>query len=135
MKSPYIVILVVLMLGLLSIQEVLFYSLLQQYNFSLLPAIPAFFTLFGVAVIKLIHERKGNNNIMVIMAAKMLKVFLSLIFIFMYVFLIKENSVSFIVSYLIYFMAFLAFETWMFASKNKKEKKENSESQTLNITS
>ena len=108
-------------MGILFLAEELIIKLrMPQQNFTLLPAIPIFFTVFGIAAIKLVYE-KQNSSVAAFMGVKMAKILLSLMFILIYVFLIKENSVSFLVSYLVYFLSFLIFETWMVSSINKKK--------------
>lgn len=112
--------LTILMVLLLGLQEVLTITIMPKYHFDLLPAIPVFFIILGIILIKLIYS-KPNPAVYALLGAKMLKIILSLIFILAYVFIVKENNLAFLVSYLIYFMAYLIFETSMLSALNKKK--------------
>lgn len=120
MKNRYIVILAALMLAILGIEEIVLIGFMPTQNFALLPAIPVYFTIFGAVAINLVYT-KQNPSVSSILGTKMLKILLSLVFILAYVFLVKTNAVAFLSSYLIYFLAYLLFETWMLSSINKKK--------------
>jgi hypothetical protein len=108
------------MVALLGVEELIMQTYFSEQNFALLPAIPVFFIAFGIIAIKLVYSRK-DASVAALMAIKMVKILISLMFILAYVFLVKTNAVSFLVSYLIYFLAFLIFETWMLSIMNKKK--------------
>lgn len=118
--NRFILILFALMLALLGVEELVLNIYFEGCNFVLLPAIPAFFFAFGVAALKLVYARK-QPSIAALMGVKMVKILLSLMLILAYVFLVKTNAVAFLVSYLIYFLAYLIFETWMLSVMNKKK--------------
>jgi hypothetical protein len=104
------------MLSVFLVEKVVLLFALPQYDFVLLPLIPLFFILFGVGSIKLVYEKK-DYKVSSLMAAKMLKLIFSLVIIFGYIFIIKENSQAFLISYIIYFLCYLGFETWMLQNK------------------
>ncbi len=104
------------MLSIFIIEKAVLLLALPQYDFALLPLIPLFFVLFGVAVIKLVYAKK-EYKVSSLMSVKMVKLMLSLIIIFGYIFIVKNNSQAFLVSYLLYFIAYLGFETWMLQKK------------------
>jgi hypothetical protein len=91
-----------------------------EYLFPLLITIPLFFILIGFLSIRFIYS-KPSIPIMLMMGVKTLKILVSLIVILLYVVLIKEQSVSFLFSFLYYFISYLAFETWMMYMINKKK--------------
>lgn len=117
--NKYILNLAAIMLLILGLQEIITITLIPQYQFQLLPIIPIFFTVLGAILIKLIYS-KPNPAVSALLGAKMLKIILSLIIILAYVLLIKTNNLAFLISYLIYFMAYLVYETWMLSAINKK---------------
>jgi len=119
--NRFIGILVALMLAILGVEEIILQFFFKGHNFLLLPAIPLFFILLGTAAIKFVYSKK-ESSVAALMGVKMVKILLSLMFILVYVFFIKEQAVSFLMSYLIYFLAFLVFETWMLSAINKKNK-------------
>ncbi|MDR1678934.1 MAG: hypothetical protein LBR81_04070 [Prevotellaceae bacterium] len=122
--TKYIAILAILMAALLVGESLVLQRYLPAYSFPLLPLIPAFFFLLGVVAVNL-YARIGN--VTVLMAVKMAKILLSLAIILAYVFLVKTASISFLVSYLLYFFVYLIYETIVIASINKKKIKLNNE--------
>lgn len=90
-----------------------------EYYFPLLVAIPLFFILFGSLVLHFVYL-KPSPSIIILMGAKVVKILISLVLIILYVFLIKENSVSFLISFLLYFLVYLIFETILLNKFNKK---------------
>jgi len=97
-----------------------------EYLFPLMVAIPLFFILFGSFAIHFVYL-KPTPSIMIMMGVKMSKVLISMMLILLYVLLIKDNPVSFLFSYLLYFTTYLAFETVMLFSINKKKSTKNDE--------
>ena len=122
----YIGYLIALMSVLFGTEFFLLKCFRPEYYFPLLATIPLFFTLFGYFAIRFVYL-KPRSSIAVVMGVKMLKILISLILILLYVSLIKENSVAFLFSYLLYFFAYLAFETWMLYSINKKKSTKRNE--------
>lgn len=99
-----------------------------EYLFPLLIAIPLFFILIGYLSIRFVYS-KPTVSIAMWMGVKTFKILLSLIIILLYVVLIKEQSVSFLFSYLYYFLTYLAFEIWMMYAINKKKSTKKDEQQ------
>jgi hypothetical protein len=118
--NSYILKLASLMVLILGLEKIILIAALPQHNFAALPAIPVFFILFGAIMIKLVYS-KPNPSVAVLLGAKMLKIMLSLVIILAYVLLIKENNLAFLISYMIYFLAYLVYETWMLSVINKKK--------------
>ncbi len=104
-----------MLLVFLAEKAVLLFAL-PQYDFILLPLIPLFFILFGIGAIKLVYEKK-DYKVSSLMGVKMMKLILSLVIIFGYIFIVKDNPQAFLASYMIYFIVYLAFETWMLQKK------------------
>jgi len=91
-----------------------------EYIFPLLIAIPLFFILIGFISIRYIYL-KPDVSVAMLMGVKTVKILISMAIILLYVTLVKEQSVSFLFSYLYYFSTYLAFETWMLYAINKKK--------------
>ena len=91
-----------------------------EYIFPLLIAIPLFFILIGFISIRYIYL-KPDVSVAMLMGVKTVKILISMAIILLYVTLVKEQSVSFLFSYLYYFITYLAFETWMLYAINKKK--------------
>lgn len=119
--SKYIVILTALMLVLFGLEQAVLSLWLPAYRFDLLPVVPAFFVVFGVLAIRFVYAKK-QPGVSALMGLKVLKILLSMIIILVYVLLIKDNAVAFLASYLIFFSAYLCFETWLLTTLNKKIK-------------
>ncbi len=105
-------------------QKLLITPHILNSDFALMPAIPLFFTIYGLVAIK-IMKAKPNSSVTVLLAVKMLKILLSLGVILVYIIMEGENSTAFLLSYLAYFVIYLVFETWMLSTINKKTKINN----------
>jgi len=99
-----------------------------EYLFPLLTAIPLYFILIGFLSIRFVYT-KPSVSITKLMGVKTLKILVSMIVILLYVVLIKEQSVSFLFSFLYYFLTYLVFETWMMYAINKKKSTKKDEQQ------
>lgn len=94
-------------------------SCFPEYYFPLLVTIPLFFIIFGSLALHFVYL-KPSPSILILMGVKVVKILISLILILLYVFLIKENAVSFLISFLLYFLVYLIFETILLNKFNKK---------------
>lgn len=86
-----------------------------------LAVIPAFFSLFAFATFKRV-TLNPQVKLSVIMATKMLRLLLSLVCIFLYVFIVADNILVFVVSFGAFFLLYLGVETWIMVQLNKKSK-------------
>jgi hypothetical protein len=93
---------------------------LPEQLFPLMVAIPLFFIVFGWLALRFAYL-KPSVSIGLLMGIKSSKIILSIILILLYVLLVKDHSVSFLVSFSLYFLTYLTFETWMLYSVNKKK--------------
>lgn len=91
-----------------------------QYMTPMLVAIPLYFILIGFLSIRLVYS-KPSPSIAKLMAVKTLKILVSLTVILLYVVVIKDQSVSFLFSFLYYFLSYLFYETWMIYAINQKK--------------
>ncbi|MDD4921208.1 MAG: hypothetical protein PHS30_01885 [Bacteroidales bacterium] len=120
--------LVALMAFLFGTEYFVMKYLCPEYLFPLLTAIPLFFLLIGFLSIRFVYT-KPSVSITMLMGVKTLKILISMVIILLYVVLIKEQSVSFLFSFLYYFITYLAFETWMMYAINKKKSTKKNEQQ------
>lgn len=120
--------LVVLMAFLFGTEYFVMKYAFPEYLFPYLIAIPLFFILVGYLSIRFVYT-KPAVSITMWMGVKTLKILISLIIILLYIILVKEQSISFLFSYLYYFLTYLVFETWMMYAINKKKSTKKDEQQ------
>lgn len=118
--KKYGVVLIVLMLALYVIHKLFFVFVLPDKDFVLLPLIPVFFILYGLTVLKFSYAKK-ELSVNLLLITKLSKTFLSLFFIMLYVIFEYPNKVSFAVSYALFFMIYLIYETLILTAINKKK--------------
>lgn len=104
-------------------------ALILQYTLpeNMLPAsLPLLFLLF-IIVSSVVHyfllrsaAYSGRRFVSYFMAATFLKLFLYLIIIILYAFLIKENVVSFILTFFILYLLYTTFEVVMILKQNSR---------------
>jgi len=99
-----------------------------EYLFPMLIAIPLLFILIGFFSIRFVYTRP-NVSVAKLMGVKAIKFMISLIVILLYIFVVKEQSVSFLFSFLYYFLTYLVFETLMMYAINKKQSTKKDEQQ------
>lgn len=116
----YFAYLIAWMAVLLGIEYFVLEYAFPQEMFSLLPCIPLFFALIGFLSIRFVYL-KPSPSVAMMMGLKTLKILVSLILILIYILVIKDHNISFLFSFLYYFLAYLIFETWMIFAINKKK--------------
>ncbi len=87
----------------------------------LLPVIPAFFLMLGSITMSLLKNVSGNG-VNLIMGIKVARLLLSLVVVMVYVLFVKTNAIVFVVTFGVFFLAYIVFETWMLLRWNKKKK-------------
>ena len=87
----------------------------------LLPVIPAFFLMLGSVTMSLLKNVRGNG-VNLIMGIKVARLLLSLVVVMVYVLFVKTNAIVFVVTFGVFFLAYIVFETWMLLRWNKKKK-------------
>jgi hypothetical protein len=122
-------ILSVILFGIVSgafIQALLNYQFPEYYP-NWYEGIPAFFIILESSILIYADSssRKATQKQMlnVYMLTKVIKVFAALIFIGIYALTIKENIKSFVLIFMIFYLLFLAFESYMFLRIEKRLKK------------
>ena len=88
--------------------------LLPGHYFGGYPFIPVYFFLFGLFEIS--------------MSMKVMKMLLSVILLVVYCFAVREEAKLFLLTFILYYIVYLIYETWFFftyevGKKQKKEKK------------
>lgn len=123
MKKHYSLILCMMMFVVFSAEKILLQNVnaLHNFDFIWLPAIPILFVVMGLFAIHKIYFR-GGNNVSWLMGLKAFRILVSLILILLYAFVVKDNAISFLISYLVYYMTYLGFETYLLMQVNNKEK-------------
>ncbi|MBO7337797.1 MAG: hypothetical protein J6W49_05065 [Paludibacteraceae bacterium] len=86
----------------------------------LLPLIPGFFLMLGSITMNLLKNATGNG-VNLIMGIKVARLLLSILVVMVYVFLVKTNAMVFVITFGVFFLVYLGFETWMLLRWNKKK--------------
>lgn len=119
MKRLYLVLVTVLML-LYIVADVLFETVLSQYAFPYLFVIPLFFIIFGSVAFKFAESSFVGNGVKIMMGIKSVRLLLSMIYLFVYAFVVGTNVVAFLITFLTFFFVYLVMETLLFAQLNKR---------------
>jgi amino acid transporter len=99
---------------------------LPQYSFSAFTSIPVFFFLLGLGLIytlTAINNTDGKKLVNKYMLMRMIKVLSSLAFLFVYWLINKREIKNFAVAFIVFYMIFLIFETWVYLQVEKNMKK------------
>jgi len=112
--------LIVLMFSLYLIIKLFFVLVMPGKDFLLLPAIPIFFITFGLLALKFAYAKKDISP-MILLSAKMIKTLLSIFIMMIYIVVKGEESIPFLISYSLFFVTYLVYETIVLTIINKKK--------------
>ena len=99
---------------------------LPQYSFSAFTSIPVFFFLLGLGLIYMltaINNTDGKKLVNKYMLMRVIKVLSSLAFLLIYWLINKREIKNFAVAFIVFYMIFLIFETWVYLQVEKNMKK------------
>ena len=99
--------------------------LVAVFNPFLFFAIPAFLTLYQIGVISLIHLYLNGDSDQCsrfLLGTKVFKVLLSIAFVLITYKVIGLNT-PFLITFLLYYMVFIFFDSWVFIRCNKEHKR------------
>jgi amino acid transporter len=99
---------------------------LPQYSFSAFTSIPVFFFLLGLGLIYTltgINNTDGKKLVNKYMLMRVIKVLSSLAFLLVYWLINKREIKNLAVAFIVFYMIFLIFETWVYLQVEKKMKK------------
>ena len=99
---------------------------LPQYSFSAFTSIPVFFFLLGLGLIYTltgINNTDGKKLVNKYMLMRVIKVLSSLSFLLVYWLINKREIKNFAVAFIVFYMIFLIFETWVYLQVEKNMKK------------
>ena len=123
--------LLLVVLTLLSAFTLMVILVNRDENFSWFLTIPSFFAVMGIAFYfsmnKLTKSTGKNSFLNYYLVTLFSKFLVSILFVGLYMFLVEEQKIIFIVSFFVYYIVFSVFETKMFLQLNKKSVSENKE--------
>lgn len=99
---------------------------LPQYSFSAFTSIPVFFFLLGLGLIytlTAINNTDGKKLVNKYMLMRVIKVLSSLAFLLVYWLINKREIKNLAVAFIVFYMIFLIFETWVYLQVEKNMKK------------
>lgn len=99
---------------------------LPQYSFSAFTSIPVFFFLLGLGLIYTltgINNTDGKKLVNKYMLMRVIKVLSSLAFLLVYWLINKREIKNLAVAFIVFYMIFLIFETWVYLQVEKNMKK------------
>lgn len=110
----------------------LFYNMLPQEYFVWYPAIPLFYYLMGILfvwILKNCKNRSDHQLLNIYLAMRLVKFFMTLLFIGIYMWCIDEKDKEFVITIVIFYFIYLVVETGFYFEfeKSLKKRKTNEE--------
>ncbi|WP_321331212.1 hypothetical protein [uncultured Bacteroides sp.] len=107
-----------------------FLFLLPEHYFDWCPFIPAYFVTLGVIsiyVFDITRRRAPKILIQVYLTVKTVKFLLSIVVLLIYGMVVKIDIVEFLLTFMVFYLIYLIFETWFFFlyELNRKRKREH----------
>lgn len=122
--NKYSVILVLLEMLLYVAGKVILGVYMPEYKVPGLIVIPLVFVLLGSVSIAILKNGTGKG-VNVIMGIKALRFMVSMFVIGIYALACREHILEFVVTYGVFYLSNIVFETWMLLSLNRKKEKDN----------
>lgn len=116
-KRKFIISLTILMVMLSWGGALVFHTLLPKYYFAWYPSIPIFFYLFGlfyIVMFRYCYRVSPQKMVALYLVAKVTKMLLSVLIMAIYAVGVAHQVVSFIGTYMAFYVIFLIFETRFF---------------------
>ena len=129
-KRKYLLYLTLITFLLSGVGGVTYFSLVPEHYFGGYPLIPVIFYIFGVFNIYMFDACRRfapEKMLLLHLAMKVLKMFLSVIVLVIYCMVVREEAVAFLLTFIVNYLIYLVFETSFFAGYelNKKRQKKN----------
>lgn len=115
-KRKFIISLTILMVVLSWGGALVFHTLLPRYYFAWYPSIPIFF-IFSASLhiyVRMLLSGKSAKMVAVYLVAKVTKMMLSILIMSVYAVAVAHQVLSFIGTYMVFYIIFLIFETRFF---------------------
>lgn len=107
---------------------VIFHYFLPEHYFQGYPSIPLFFFLFGIGSIYLIEACKRwapQKMLLTYLAIKIIKLLVSIAFLLLYCFIVQAYEKEFLLTFVVFYLMYLIFETWFFFVFERNQNKRN----------
>lgn len=129
-KRKYLLYLTLVTLLLSGVVGVTYFSLVPEHYFGGYPLIPVYFYVFGVFNIYMFDacRRLAPEKMLLLhLAVKVLKMILSVVVLVVYCLVVREEAVSFLLTFIVNYLIYLILDTGFFAGYelNKKRQKNN----------
>ncbi len=103
-------------------------QMLPEHYFGGYPFIPIYFYLFGLFAIYMFDACRRyapQKMLLLYLAIKVMKMILSVLFLIVYCVAVREEAKLFLLSFIVFYLLYLIYETWFFFSfeMNQKLKK------------
>lgn len=109
----------------------IFHFFMPEQYFQGYPLIPIYFFLFGIGSIYLLEACKRwapKKVLLTYLAIKIIKLLASIIFLLLYCFIAQAYEKEFLLTFVVFYLLYLIFETWFFfvfewnqTKRNKKQ--------------
>lgn len=117
-KRKYLIQLTFLTLILSGVVGITYFSLVPEHYFGGYPLIPIYFYVFGVFNIFMFDACRRiapNKMLLLYLAMKVLRIILSVIVLVIYCFVVHEEAVAFMLTFIVNYLLYLLFDTCFFA--------------------
>lgn len=106
---------------------ILHYALPGHY-FGGYPFIPVYFFLFGffeISMFDACRKHVPHKMVLLYLAMKMMKMLFSILFLLVYCITVREEAKLFLLTFIIYYIVYLIYESWFFFTYEIGKKQKN----------
>lgn len=101
---------------------------LPGYYFGGYPFIPVYFFLFGffeISMFDACRKHVPQKMVLLYLAMKMMKMLFSILFLLVYCIAVREEAKLFLLTFIIYYIVYLIYESWFFFTYEIGKKQKN----------
>lgn len=101
---------------------------LPGHYFGGYPFIPVYFFLFGffeISMFDACRKHVPHKMVLLYLAMKMMKMLFSILFLLVYCIAVREEAKLFLLTFIIYYIVYLIYESWFFFTYEIGKKQKN----------
>lgn len=124
-QRKFLIYITLLTLFLGVVGGVVLQNLVPGRYFEAYPLIPVYFYLYGIGSVFLLdfcRRHAPKRMVMLFMGMKGLKLILSIALLIIYAMLVPHSAVVFMLTFIVFYLCYLIFESWFFFVSERNEK-------------
>lgn len=129
-KRSYVLLTVLLFIIVGMVGGWIYSQAFPQNYFNGYPAIPVYFLMMGIASINILERGRGKSPVRMLqiyMLVRVVRMIVSLLFMVVYCLAVREEALTFMLTFIVYYLIYIIYDSWFFYKLEGNQKKEKGE--------